>query len=102
MNSQTREDIRRMTHALTDQRVIQQLSESGRLAKLKREELKERRRRNSRIALDEPESEWDVFDVRTNDTTLRIIPDIRPRHGMASIHCIQPDKTVSGHAYYKT
>jgi hypothetical protein len=77
-----------MTHALTDQRVIQQLSESGRLAKLKREELKEQRQRNSRIALDEPESEWDVFNIRTNDTTLRIIPDIRPTtwHGQHPLH----------------
>lgn len=54
MDEQTKEDIKRMTAALTDQKTIQQLSDSGKAAKMKREEL-ERKRKEREAAEKEPE-----------------------------------------------
>lgn len=55
MDEQTKEDIRRMTAALTDQKTIQQLSESGKAAKMKRDELERKRKEREAAEKKEPE-----------------------------------------------
>ncbi|KAG5762677.1 hypothetical protein H9Q69_010360 [Fusarium xylarioides] len=44
MSDQNQEDMKRITQALTDQKTIQQLSDSGLAAKRKREELERQRK----------------------------------------------------------